>query len=484
MKNNFKLIVLFFIVIYAVITMVFFNFYKNLSIQDTKQEAISVLSTMNALRSYIENTQRPLIEKLKAEGKLDENFFDSKILSSSYITKHVYDLLLAEKKINYKYNLAAINPTNPANKANEFETSILKKFQKKEINQYFAIQNENGTNYFYIAIPTSRNTPSCLECHGLPSVAPKAMIEKYGDKNGFYEKVGDLRALISLKAPVRDIIKFHIEQFVIGGIAMFIVFVIFLLFIYVLYKKDKALQDKREKLLQNQNKLATMGEMINNIAHQWRQPLAQLSSILVNIELRWKKDKLTKEILKNKINEANEQISFMSNTIDDFRNFYLKNQQDKEFFMDEIIEYVQHLVSASLYENEIKLDIQIIDNFSLYGCPNDLTQVIINLINNAKDALVENKIKNKKIILKTYRTEKQKIITIEDNGGGVVPEIVDKIFEPYFTTKHPNIGTGIGLYMCKTIIEKKNSGKLKLKNSDNGAIFKIIFNSGDKDDTK
>ncbi len=475
MKENFKLIILFFTIAYMLVTIVFFNFYKNLSIQDTKQEAISILSTMNALRSYIENTQRPLIEKLKSEGKLDENFFSSKILSSSYITKNVYDILLANKKINYEYNLAAINPTNPSNKANAFEASILKKFQNKELDKYFAIQNENGTNYFYIALPTSRNRESCLECHGIPSVAPKAMIKKYGDQNGFYERTGDLRALISLKAPVGDIIKFHLKQFVIGGIAMFVVFVIFLLFIYALYKKEKTLQDKREKLLQNQNKLASMGEMINNIAHQWRQPLAQLSAILINIELRWGKDKLTKEILKDKIIEANEQISFMSNTIDDFRNFYLKNQHDKDFFINEIIEHVEHLVSASLNENKITLETIITDNFSLYGCPNDLTQVIINIINNAKDALVENKIKNKKIILKTHQEEKQKIISIEDNGGGIASDIMDKIFEPYFTTKHPSIGTGIGLYMCKTIVEKKSGGELKIKNSDRGALFEIIY---------
>lgn len=477
MKYKFRYIVLFFILLYAVVTVLFFNFYKNLAIQDTKQEAISILNTMKALRLYIENTQRPLIYDLKNRDMLDKNFFDPKILSSSYITKHIYDILLRDKKINYTFKLAAANPTNLENMATGFEVKILKQFQNNEIKQYFDTFKKEGVDYFYIALPISINKPSCLECHGDPASAPPAMIKLYGDKHGFHEKVDEIRALISLKAPVKDIVTYHAKEFIIGGLAMLGAFMTFIFFVYMLYRKEMILQSKKEKLLENQNKLASLGEMINNIAHQWRQPLAQISSILVNMELRGKQNKLTQKIVEEKIKEANEQISFMSQTIDDFRNFYLKQQEHNEYYISEAIEHAYQLVSASIYENDITLDIEIQDDYMLFGYSNDLIQAIINIINNAKDALVENSIQEKEIHIKTYMEENSKILIIEDNAGGIKESIMEKIFDPYFTSKHPSIGTGIGLYMSKIIIEKKHGGTIKVENTEVGAKFIITFES-------
>lgn len=475
LKYNFKLIILFFILLYCIIAILFFNFYKNLAIQDTQQEAISILNTMKASRKYIEEVQRPLISNLKLKGDLPNNFFDPRILSSSYITKEIFDILLSNKKIHFKYNLASINPTNPKNRANAFEAKILQRFRKGKIKKYFEIKKEKNEDIFYMALPISKNKPSCLECHGDPKIAPPGMIAKYGNTTGFYEKVGEIRALISLRVPVSNILTYHIKEFLIGGFAMFLAFSLFIFFSYLLYRKDLLLQEKKEKLLKNQNKLASMGEMINNIAHQWRQPLTRLSSILVNIELRAKKKKLTQEIIEEKILEANEQISFMSNTINDFRNFYLKDHQERKYSIEEVLQHAEQLVSASLYENNIKLQINIKNNFTLYGCPNNLTQAVINIINNAKDALSTQKIKHKIISIKTFIENDKKTLWIEDNGGGVDTKIINKIFNPYFTTKHPSIGTGIGLYMSKTLIEKKSNGQINVKNTAQGVLFIITW---------
>ena len=168
-----------------------------------------------------------------------------------------------------------------------------------------------------------------MRCHSKPELAPKDLIKKYGRKAGFNEKAGDIRAIISLKIPVSGIIQNHIKDFFITIFIIFIIFSIFYIFIYIIYKKDIKLQDEKEKLQMHQNKLASMGEMIGNIAHQWRQPLTQLSSILINIELHFDKNKLSKEKLMDKIEEANGQISFMSNTIDDFRNFFSSGKAKK-----------------------------------------------------------------------------------------------------------------------------------------------------------
>ncbi|MCF6172608.1 MAG: ATP-binding protein, partial [Campylobacteraceae bacterium] len=239
-------------------------------------------------------------------------------------------------------------------------------------------------------------------------------------------------------------------------------------------KKEREANEK-ERILAHQSKLASMGEMIGNIAHQWRQPLTELSSILINTELYFERDKLTKEKFHTKIKEANEQITFMSKTIDDFRNFFSSGKKKQYINISTIINKVAHLVSASLNNNDIKLKTEIINDFKIYCYPNEMPQALLNIISNAKDILKEKNIKNATILIKTFKKDRTNIITIEDNGGGINITPIDKIFEPYFSTKQAKSGTGIGLYMTKTIIEKNNNGKIEIENSPIGAMFTITF---------
>ncbi len=239
-------------------------------------------------------------------------------------------------------------------------------------------------------------------------------------------------------------------------------------------KKEKDANEK-ERILSHQSKLASMGEMIGNIAHQWRQPLTALSSILINIELFFEKGKLTKEKLFYKVSEANEQITFMSKTIDDFRNFFASGKQKERFNISIPIKKVENLMSASLSNNDIKLFINIKDNFELFVYPNEMAQALLNLISNAKDIILERKIKNGQIKISAFTQNGKEIMSIKDNAGGIKVTPIEKIFEPYFSTKHATSGTGIGLYMTKTIIEKNNNGKIFVKNDRDGAVFTIIF---------
>ncbi len=239
-------------------------------------------------------------------------------------------------------------------------------------------------------------------------------------------------------------------------------------------KKEREVNE-RERILAHQSKLASMGEMIGNIAHQWRQPLTQLSSILINMELHFERNKLTKEKFHTKVEEANEQITFMSKTIDDFRNFFSSGKTKENINISTIIYKVSHLMSASLKNNNIDLKIEIIDDFKIYCYANEIPQALLNIISNAKDILLERNIKNATIFLKAFEKGGTNIITIEDNAGGINITPIDKIFEPYFSTKRAKSGSGIGLYMTKIIIEKNNNGKIEIQNSQNGAIFTIIF---------
>lgn len=439
--------------------------------KDARQEAFFVLDTMNAIRDYVSLVQRPLIEELKAKKMLVEDFFDPRLLSSSYITREIYNIQKEKKNINYDYKLVAIDPLNPDHAGNVFENEILENFREGKVKEYSSIIQEKGTRYFYVSLPIRNSQASCLQCHTTNS-APKAMMEQYHHIPTFESKVGDVIAMLSLKIPVYNILTYHVKEFVVGGTVMLIVFIIFILFIYKIYRNEQRLKEKTNMLMMSQNRLASMGEMIGNISHQWRQPLAQVGSILINLELHSDKDKLTKEKLTQKIKEANEQLSFMSSTIDDFKNFFVPSASKKEFSAQEVIYRAQKLLSASLDKYAIHVCTDIQNNFIRYGHANEIVQVLINIMNNAKEAFLIHEIKERTIQITAFLQNGVPVITLQNNAGCIDETVIDKIFDPYFTTKESS--SGLGLYMSKMIIEK-NSATICVENSNDGVIFTIIF---------
>lgn len=227
-------------------------------------------------------------------------------------------------------------------------------------------------------------------------------------------------------------------------------------------------------LMISQNRLASMGEMIGNISHQWRQPLAQVGSILVNLELYSEKEKLTHEKLSRKIQEANEQLAFMSSTIDDFRDFFRPQKEKKVFSVQEVIGQSKRLLSASLEKFGIEVEVKIEENFRLEGYPNEIAQVMINIINNAKEAFLESPQKNRRVVIRAFVSEGVATISISNNAGLIQESVLEHIFEPYFTTKES--GSGLGLYMSQKVAEK-NHALLEAKNTADGVCFTLSFNS-------
>ena len=233
--------------------------------------------------------------------------------------------------------------------------------------------------------------------------------------------------------------------------------------------KMKLLEDERvlqQSLLLQQSRLASMGEMISTIAHQWRQPLTHLSFIFMNM----KKKADNPEFVKSKLEEGKTQITYMSQTIEHFSNFYNPSKEKVEFSIKEACEVAIMIASPALQKVGINLDFKG-DDFKHYGNQNEFEQVILNLINNARDMLVQRDIKEPSITIMIA----QNSIMIEDNAGGVKGKNINKIFEPYFTTKTKS--DGIGLYIAKTIIEKEMGGKLSVNNTSKGAKFTINLQS-------
>ncbi|MEN5387192.1 HAMP domain-containing sensor histidine kinase [Aliarcobacter skirrowii] len=229
----------------------------------------------------------------------------------------------------------------------------------------------------------------------------------------------------------------------------------------------------QEQILIQQSKLAAMGEMIGNIAHQWRQPLAQISAIHMNMKVTFDFNKFDKNYLNDKIKEANKLTSYMSQTIDYFQNFF-KPQGEKEIFsIEQACKDAYNIIDSSLKYHNIEIDFDLKEDTNILGYKNEFSQVILNILSNAKDVLIERKIKNPKINVEIKNGDKYSIVKISDNAGGVKNDIIDKIFDPYFTTRHKTQGSGIGLYMAKNIIERNMLGFINVKNIENGALFTI-----------
>ena len=265
--------------------------------------------------------------------------------------------------------------------------------------------------------------------------------------------------------------------------------------------KVKALKDKKgeiygylgiarditqQKLLESQAKLASMGEMIGNIAHQWRQPLSVISTIASGVKVKSEFNQFQPEQVFPDMDTIIQQTQYLSKTIDDFRNFLKESKEQESINLSKVVETSLSIVQSSMIDNNITVVLNLRDNGLLHAFPNQLVQAIINILNNAKDALKEKVDENalRLLLVETKQKNNQLILTIKDNAGGISNQAMPRIFEPYFTTKHKSVGTGIGLSMAYKIITEQHQASIEASNETFeyqqqtyiGACFTITFN--------
>jgi len=235
------------------------------------------------------------------------------------------------------------------------------------------------------------------------------------------------------------------------------------------------LQKNREKdaLLITQSRQAAMGQMIGNIAHQWRQPLNAVGALIQLLPEAMSHGTLTSRYLDFQTRKAMDLIQFMSRTIDDFRNFFRPRKEKQSFRLQEVIASAISFLEGSLKNRGVLLNLQVQDDPSLYGFPNEYAQVILNILQNALDVLIEREIEHPEVTVSAFAENGKAVVVIGDNGGGIAEEDLDRVFDPYFSTREEGKGTGIGLYMSKTIIEQSMAGKLSAHNTPDGAEFRI-----------
>ena len=250
------------------------------------------------------------------------------------------------------------------------------------------------------------------------------------------------------------------------------------------YEITKHISEKsrQQNIITNQAKMAAMGEMIGHIAHQWRQPLSSISTSATGMKLQKEMDILEDDFLIQGLKQINKSVQYLSTTIDDFRNFYQPNKNKSEFYILDTVDKVVNLINSQFISNGINI-IKSGENIKINSYENELIQVIINLLNNARDELIKKDSTCEKLIfINISKNKKYIILEIKDNAGGIPHEIKNKIFDAYFTTKEQEEGTGIGLYMSRQIIENMD-GKIEVSNRDyeyegqnyTGALFKIFI---------
>ncbi|MDQ7043403.1 MAG: DUF3365 domain-containing protein [Sulfurimonas sp.] len=458
-------------------SLIFYSLLEQFFQEETSKFVKNNILFSQAIQEYISTHQQPAIYKLIEEKKLPKNYFDPSIMSSTYIISSVHNIvkqkllkenIAIDRQVEFKF--ASDNPTNINNKATEFESNILKKFNSSNIASYREYITHKGKETLFYALPVVKNSVACLKCHGVPSDAPPKMIEVYGDKNGFYEKEGEIRAInvaYSTVDPNSSMLTFFL---VIESLMLVIFSIIYFAVRYFIIQLSK-----KDKLITKQSKFAAMGEMTSMIAHQWRQPLTGMSITINNILLDIELEELDGQKVKKDLEIVNQQIEYLSHTIDDFKNFFKPNIKSDSVDINKLIDNSCMLIASTMKTNGIEIKKIYHSNLIAFTKANDLQQVLLNLIKNSMDAYLENDIQERIIQITTEKKTDDIIIKIKDNAGGIPKDILDKIFDPYFSTKDKKNGTGLGLYMSKMIIEDHLNGQLLVDTDNRSTIFQIIL---------
>ncbi|MEA3354142.1 MAG: ATP-binding protein [Campylobacterota bacterium] len=390
----------------------------------------------------------PIIYESKYYGVLEYSVDPTLFIDDmSSVSNYLESAILVKKRqymnydLNYyKKNLNIINVSENYLLFDDSEIFKVLDLEKIKIDDHFKYNNEYFTPYEY----------NLLNFKGTPEGKILIAVNISADENMFLDS-------IKLSA---------INQIV---LIILIFIIVYYAFNYYETKIKNLIEHEKqnERLLHQQSKMASMGEMIGNIAHQWRQPLSIISTTASGIKIEQEYDIFNIDTLEKSMDNIIEQTSYMSKTIDDFRNFFKSDNEKVTFSFNDVLEQNLTLIHSTYANNYIEVIKSFDTNVSITGFQSELTQSILNILNNSKDQLIENNEQSQRVVkIETKIDNDNILLMITDNAGGIPKEILNKIFEPYFTTKHQSQGTGIGLFMTHEIIKKHFNGDIVASNTD------------------
>ncbi|WP_428737203.1 c-type heme family protein [Sulfurimonas sp.] len=476
------------------------DFYEKEAYKHIKEHVVF----SGAMQKFFYTEQQPEIYQLMYDYNISQDFFNPKILSATYMIAHInkdfqktlQGEMSREENTQFQFvehnlhvdsqethaitfKFASDNPLNQENKANIYEANILKNFRDKNIHSISEKIEKDSKEYLVYAIPSMPNNALCLQCHGDPSSAPKDLVNMYGTSSGFHEKEGDIRAALVIYSEINS------SNMMLFYILTESVMILALLFIYATVRYFLVQLNSKDQVITKQARFAAMGEMLGMIAHQWRQPLTGMGITTNNLLLDIELGEVDNERLKSNLDVINQQIAYLSSTIDDFRNFSQPNRKLEQLSLKKIVDESLIVINSTLEKNNVIIHNDVDPSIEVTTLRNDLMQIFLNLIKNSMEAYIENNIDERTIeISAEILPNKSVALKVKDYAGGVPQDIREKIFEPYFSTKNKKNSTGLGLYMSKMIASDHLNTEIKLEVQNNSSIFTLIIpkNTGDSND--
>ena len=471
--HNSKTILFIFFVIFGILTASAFYTYG----QFAKTKEIIATSQLQSNVEYIDNIASNLIQMILQASK---NAPLTQALKNKNLRKNLENNLRLFKTKRYRYIYVVFKEKKQfkflLDASKKDKAGFLEVFQPLNVQEWEKVYKTKKANYFINK-----------EVKSLWLTYLKPVIQK-----------GQVTAIVVIDFSLKEQQQLHrilenlaisVKHFTILAILIFTTVVLFLYYLWrqltMLERRTKevealneTLQQKideevaknreKDKQMLEQARLAQLGEMLGMIAHQWRQPLSAISSANIALNMKAQLQQLDPQSIIELTNKIEELTQHLSTTIDDFRNFFKSDKEKKHTTYTEIVEKSLQIVKSSLKNKNIELLVDLKSDVGFETYPSEIEQVVLNLIKNAEDALIENGIQNPCIKISSHKN----ILQIRDNAGGIPQEIMDKIFDPYFSTKNLN-GTGLGLYMSKIIVEEHCKGKLSVSNDKEGAVFTI-----------
>jgi two-component system C4-dicarboxylate transport sensor histidine kinase DctB len=376
------------------------------------------------------------------------------VLSNFFIKQEKFDIAFLAKSTQYK---------NSHHKGYLYDASVLNKLEKT-------------TNKTMTKLIPNKDITDAIWNHVTKYTTPLSIYDDLNKKIFTIIPIinkanNEEEAFLSIRSSGDELSAMHKNYYLIMLLVLFVLLMLLFVIYIVIIKnaKDKLLVEenaKKEQLALEQAKLVSMGEMIGNIAHQWRQPLSVISTSATGMLMQKEYGLLTDEKFSESCETINKNAQYLSKTIDDFRNFIKGDREKTTFNLKDIMHSFLNLVNGAIKTNYINIILELQDDIKLDGYPNELTQCLINIFNNAKDALKDKNEEDRAIFISTIIKDDKAVITIKDNAGGIPQNVLPRIFEPYFTTKHQSQGTGLGLSMSNKLIVDGMGGTIVATNEE------------------
>ncbi len=467
-----------FVLAYLLLLTFYWQESRGYAVREAEKLQQNVLFSHRAVHRYVTTVQRPEIYRLQNEGLLYKEYFQPQAMSFTFIGRSVQEMVNEERvKAGARevyFKLASDNPRNPINRADEWESRLLARFNKEDLEEFKEVfRAADGKEYLYFAMPVDVSKTGCLKCHGDPKDAPRELIERYGDKAGFWEKTNVIRALISIRVPLEDYLGNAKLIFAVLSSVTFGVFAAMYLAIFLFIRRI----DRQEGMLIQSEKMASLGRLVAGFAHEINTPIgvAVGSSTHAMEVARQARRMLDQEEVDEReliarlddiedacrLTYAN--LDRTAGLVSSFKRTSVDQTRDEArlYNLGETVRDVVTSLHEVLKRSPVKVRLECASDVELYGHPGALGQIITNLINNSLTHAFDPG-QSGEIVISAKRDGMEVVVEFSDNGKGMDAHTRAHIFEPFFTTTRGKGGTGLGLFICHNLATSELKGSLSV----------------------